>query len=209
MTLYRKTSLAGFTLIEVILSMAITAFIAVIAYSALSVAISTSERHEQKAQQLADIQLALSVLERDIRNSVARGIKDEFGDEQAAMMGGALADYVLQLTRRGWDNPTDIKRGDIQRVRYEFNDNTLWRQHWLVLDRLNEGDDRLRVMVIDKVTAFDVLFLKPDNNTANPSSLGGVWQEDWDENDMPLAIEVRLDIEHFGLVKRVFEIASP
>ena len=209
MTIYRKTSLAGFTLIEVILSMAITAFIAVIAYSALSVAISTSERHEQKAQQLADIQLALSVLERDIRNSVVRGIKDEFGDEQAAMMGGALADYVLQLTRRGWDNPTDIKRGDIQRVRYEFNDNTLWRQHWLVLDRLNEGDDRLRVMVIDKVTAFDVLFLKPDNSTANPSSLGGVWQEDWDENDMPLAIEVRLDIEHFGLVKRVFEIASP
>jgi general secretion pathway protein J len=209
MIMTRKKSLAGFTLIEVILSMAITAFIAVIAYSALSVAISTSEQHEQKAQQLADIQLALSVLERDIRNSVARGIKDEFSDQQAAMMGGALADYVLQLTRRGWDNPTEIKRGDLQRVRYEFNDNTLWRQHWLVLDRVNEGNERLRVMVIENVTAFEILFLKPDSNTANPSSLGGVWQDEWDDNDMPLAIEVRLDIEHFGEVKRVFEITSP
>lgn len=199
---------AGFTLIEVILAMAITAFVAMLGYSALSTAMNTAEQHEKKANQLADIQLALSVLERDIRNAVIRGIKDEYGDEQSAMMGGVLADYPLQLTRRGWDNPTEVKRGELQRLRYEYSESKLWRENWLILDRISEEEGKQRVMVIDQLESFELAFLSPSASGAGSSAIGGVWQDEWDDNSLPLAIEVRLEIENFGQVKRVFEIPT-
>ena len=53
---------AGFTLIEVMLAMLITTFVAMLAYSGLSTAIIAAEGHEEQAQQIADIQLPLACL---------------------------------------------------------------------------------------------------------------------------------------------------
>ena len=52
MTAYQR--LAGFTLIEVMLAMLITAFVAMLAYSGLSTSIVAAEGHEEQAQQIAD-----------------------------------------------------------------------------------------------------------------------------------------------------------
>ncbi|MCR8923242.1 type II secretion system minor pseudopilin GspJ [Dasania sp. GY-MA-18] len=196
----------GFTLIEVVLAIAITAFVAALGYSAISTAINTAEQHEQKAQELSDVQLALSVLERDIRNAVARPIIDEYGHEQAALSGGELAEYALQLTRRGWANPSEVRRGELQRVRYEYSDNTLWREHWLVLDRVDEDSSKQRVKLISGVELFELRFLKPDATTNN--ELGGEWQPNWDEQAMPAAVEINFELTRFGLVRRVFEILN-
>ncbi|WP_339671098.1 type II secretion system minor pseudopilin GspJ [Dasania marina] len=196
----------GFTLIEVVLAMAITAFVAALGYSAISTAISTAEQHELKAQELSDVQLALTVLERDIRNAVARPIIDEYSHEQAALSGGDLAEFPLQLTRRGWTNPSEIRRGELQRVRYEFSDNTLWREHWLVLDRVDEDSSKQRVKVIADVESFELRFLKPNATASN--DIGGEWQANWDETQLPAALEIKLQVNRFGLVRRVFEILN-
>lgn len=190
--------------------MAITAGIAAIGYSAISAAINTAEQHELKVQQLAEVQLALSVLERDIRNAVARPVMDEYGQQQAALSGGELADYILQLTRRGWSNPMEIRRGELQRVRYEVIDNTLWREHWLILDRLDEDSTKQRVKLIENVEAIELLFLKP----RNASSIGtsddtiGEWQANWAVQALPAAVDVQLELSRFGKVRRVFEILT-
>jgi len=197
----------GFTLLEVILAIAISAFVAVLGYSALSTAIKAAEQHEKKALQLANVQLALTVLERDIHNAVKRAIVDEYSSTQNPLLGGEFAEFPLQLTRRGWDNPSDIRRGELQRLRYEFVDGELWREHWLVLDRTSEENSKQRVLLIDQLERFEVLFLKPSGPGSN-NGLGGEWQENWDAPNLPLAIEVRLHLEHFGQVKRVFEILS-
>jgi len=94
--------IAGFTLIEVLLAMGITTFVALLAYSGLSASITAAESQQLQAQQIVDIQLPLTVLERDIRNAVARPIRDEYDDRVEALVGGAFNDYLLVLTRRGW-----------------------------------------------------------------------------------------------------------
>ena len=87
--------LAGFTLIEVLLAMGITTFVALLAYSGLSASITAAESQQLQAQQIVDIQLPLTVLERDIRNVVARPIRDEYDDRVEALVGGAFNDYLL------------------------------------------------------------------------------------------------------------------
>src|SRR5690606_38976471 len=94
-----------FTLIELLLAMAVTALLAVLAYNGLSTALNSAERHRQVMQQLASLQTVLLWLERDLIQARWRPVDNAWGEEQPALAGGELQDFVLRLTRDGWDNP--------------------------------------------------------------------------------------------------------
>ncbi len=203
----------GFTLIEVLLAMAITAFVALIAYNGLTVAANGAERHQQQAEQMAALQLALSILERDIRDSVMRGITDEYGDPQAAMLGGNQQSYPLQLTRSGWHNPLEQRRAALQRVRYVLENEALWRESWLVLDRVNEEEGQQKTLLLSGVESLELRFLDSNSAAAEQSDIGGEWIEDWPPqggvlDSLPLAIELQLELETAGQIRRVIAIAS-
>ncbi|WP_240554795.1 type II secretion system minor pseudopilin GspJ [Oceanicoccus sagamiensis] len=206
----RNTQAFGFTLIEVMLAMLITAFVAMLAYSGLSTSIIAAEGHEEQAQQIAAIQLPLTVLERDIRNAVARSINNEYDDVEGAMVGGTFSDYPLTLTRRGWHNPRGLARGELQRVRYMLEDNELWRESWSVLDRNSEYDGQQRTLLLKGVDNLEIAFLNAGSAGASSSSLGGEWVDSWEDNErLPLAIDIKFELENFGEVRRVFSITSP
>jgi len=197
----------GFTLIEVMLAMAITAFIAVLAYSGLNTSITAAERLELQAQQIASIQLPLTILERDIRHIVNRGIVDEYGDEVAALSGGSFDEFPLILTRMGWANPRQQARGELQRVRYRLQDEELWRESWPVLDRVSLEAGHQDSKLLGGVLRVELAFLDPGASGAAQGVLGGEWSERWQrDSSLPLAVEVLLEIEGFGEVRRVFSI---
>jgi len=202
--------LAGFTLIEVMLAMLITAFVAMLAYSGLSAAIIAAEGHEEQAQQIADIQLPLAVLERDIRNAVARPISNEYDMVEGALIGGALSHYPLTLTRRGWHNPRELPRGELQRVRYVLEEDKLWRESWSVLDRKSEYQGQQRSLLLTGVIKLELAFLNAGSVNAPLSPLGGEWINNWDyTGSLPLAVEIKFELENFGEVRRVISIAQP
>ena len=199
---------SGFTLIEVLVAMAITAFVALLSYNGLSAAINAAEAHQQQADDLANIQLPITVLERDIRHAVGRPIKDEYGDDIAALSGGELEDYQLILTRSGWQNPRGLPRGELQRVRYQLEGETLWRESWSVLDRVSEEESQRRTKLLEQVEVFSLRFLQRD--TSSDSALGGEWQDSWDDpTALPIAIEINLELTDFGRVTRVFSLPQP
>ena len=199
----------GFTLVEVMLAMLITSFVAVMAYQGLSAAITAAEGNQEQTQKLADIQLPLTVLERDIRHAVNRPIVDEYEDVEPALSGGELDQYLLQLTRRGWNNPRELDRGELQRVRYVLENDRLWRESWSVLDRQSEERGQQRTLLMDKVERFQLAFLDAGGPGADNSTLGGDWVDSWDKTEtLPLAVEIKIDIEGFGEVRRVFGIPS-
>ncbi len=205
----RRFHCQGFTLIEVMLAMAITAFVALLAYNGLSVSITAGEQHEKQAKKLADIQLPLTIVERDIRHAVDRPIRDEYGDPVAAMTGGAVDNYLLRLTRRGWDNPRGLRRGELQRVRYVLEDETLWRESWSVLDRVTEEDSQQRTLLMKAVLNVELAFLDPKAINASDSPLGGEWVDTWDEQEyLPLAVQIKFELEGFGEIRRVYSIPS-
>jgi general secretion pathway protein J len=191
------------------LAMVITAFIALLAYNGLSVSITAAERHEKIARRLAEIQLPLTIIERDIRHAVNRAIRDSYDDTLAAMSGGALNDYLLILTRSGWDNPRGLTRGGLQRVRYRLEDEKLWRESWSVLDRVNEEQGQQKTMLMSGVLSVELAFLDPQSAGARSSPIGGEWKEEWDVKDrLPIAVEILFELEGFGEVKRVYSIPS-
>jgi general secretion pathway protein J len=209
-TIRKRQADYGFTLIEVMLAMAITGFVGLLAYSGLNTSMIAAEEHEQQASRIAAIQLPLTVIERDVRHAVARPITDEYGDREPPMLGGALNDYPLILTRRDWDNPRQLPRSELQRVRYVLENNKLWRQSWAVLDRISEEEGQQNTLLLEGVENLQLAFLDGNSSNAAQSSLGGEWVDDWDDDTrLPLALEIKLELENFGEVKRVFSIPSP
>ena len=203
----RTARMAGFTLVEVLLAMAITAFVGLLAYNGLSTSMTASEVHSEQAKQIGDIQLPLTVIERDIRNAVVRPVRDEYGDTTAALSGGVFNDYLLKMTRRGWDNPRQLARGDLQRVRYFYRDGELWRESWSLLDRVAEEESFQRTLLFEGIEELEISFLDMASPGASSSPIGGEWVDDWDASgQLPGAIKIAVWLEGFGEVRRVFSI---
>lgn len=208
-SLAKRRSAQGFTLIEVMLAMVITAFVAMLAYNGLSAAASAAEQHEIQADRLEAMQLPFTIIERDIRNAVVRPIVDEYGDTVAALSGGSFDDYVLKLTRRGWDNPRGLPRGGLQRVRYQLENEKLWRESWSLLDRLSEEDSQRRTMLLEGVLSIEMAFCNSSTTGASSSPLGCEWVDEWDDQTaLPKALELRVELENFGEIRRVYGIPS-
>jgi len=212
----------GFTLLEVLLAMAITVMVAAMAYAGLSTAITAADRHGEQARRLGGLQTAMTWMTRDLRAAVNRPINGA-EDKEPALWGGenpALdrafsgddRDNILVLTRVGWDNPRGQRRGAIQRVRYRLDaDDNLWRDHWLVLDRID--DEQVQsVQLLAGVKSITVQFLDGQSGNNQTSELGGEWMPRWPmtkrDEVMPLAVRLDLEVDGIGDITRIVGLAS-
>ena len=196
----------GFTLLELLVALAVFAIMASAAYSGLRNVLFTRAAIEADNRQLATLQLALFRLAQDIEQSVPRGSRDEYGEVQPALSGGALARETLQLTHAGWDNPLGQPRATLQRVAYRLRDGRLWRLHWGVLDRGGLLEPR-ETLLLERVREFRVRFLDRDD-----------WRDDWpppasdeagakkDPDALPRAVEIGLTLEDWGEITRLLPL---
>ena len=124
----------GFTLIELLVALTIFAIMSAGIFTIFSSFQTVKETTDRDSKRLYDYQKAFTVIERDIRQIVARPIKDEFGTVSPALRG---EDNVMEFTRAGWNRPPFIKtrRSELQRVKYVVEEGGLQRYYWDVLDR--------------------------------------------------------------------------
>lgn len=203
---------AGFTLIEVLLAIAITALVAAMGYVGLTTAINALESNQRESERLEQLMLAISVVDRDMRNIVNRSIVDEFSQAKAAVSGGEFSEVLLEFTRSGSSNPLGLRRSNQQRIHYRYEDEKLWRDSWYVLDRGVEDVEPYSVLLLDELSRVELKFLKLDANATN--LLGGVWLDEWPEEDaninsVPIAIELKFEQQAWGELRRVYHIFSP
>lgn len=196
----------GFTLLELLVALTVFAIMSVAAYGGLRNVLFTRATVEEQSRRLAAVQLAVFRLEQDIEQAVPRGIRDEYGEPQAALLGGELNDDRLTLTRAGWDNPLGQPRANLQRVAYRLRDGRLWRLHWDVLDRGGLVEPR-ETLLLERVREFRVRFLEKKD-----------WRNDWpppasDETDkkkdpdsLPRAVEIVLTLEDWGEITRLLPL---
>lgn len=124
---------AGFTLMEMLVALALFAMIGLISSQMLYQTADLSLTMVGRSEYITDIHRAMSVVDRDMRQIVNRGIRDELGEffDPLTLDDGRL----LQFSRMGWLNPFDEPRGAVQRVEYSIEDETLTRRYWQVMDR--------------------------------------------------------------------------
>ena len=196
----------AFTLIEVLVSLAIFSILATLAYGALSQTLSSAELLNARMDRLQAIQRTMRLLGEDLQQLSPRPIRDELGDG----IGPALdtdfqSGFALELTHGGWSNPIVLPRGTLQRSAYRIEEDELIRYHWMVLDR-TLANEPVSVALLDGVESILFRFLQAD----------GEWTEQWPPSNRPgalggrlrpRAVEIILTLADEGEISRLIEVA--
>ena len=212
-----NSSATGFTLIEVLIALAITAFVSAIAYTSLSTALLGVESTRATADRTYQINRAWMIITRDMRHFIDRPVRDEFGEVEPALMGGPAARFTLSFTRSGWHNPNDNLRSHLQRVNYRVEEGALWRDSYPVLDRASNTAPR-EVKLLDDVEYLEVGFLGSLDAVQGGTDTVALDTRDWLENWVgdsgapgtelppPLALEIRLQLEDWDEMRRLYAL---
>ena len=205
MTRYSK-KVRAFTLIEVLVSLAIFAILATLAYGALSQTLAAADMLNGRMDRLQAIQRTMRLLSEDLQQLSPRPIRDELGDG----IGPALdtdfqSGFALELTHGGWSNPIVLPRGTLQRSAYRIEEDELIRYHWMVLDR-TLANEPVSVTLLDGVDSILFRFLQAN----------GDWTEQWPPSNRPgvlgsrlrpRAVEIILNLADEGELSRLIEVA--
>lgn len=207
----RKSSASrGFTLIEVLVAMSLFAIMSIMAYGGLESVMRNHEHTRASMQRLQEIQLAMLNMQRDFEQITKRTASDELGTKLTAISTTQNTDWLIQFTRLGWNNPANLPRSHLQRIAYRLNEDddisTLMRIYWPYVDRASE-DQIVEKPLLTHVTSAKLRFLDKTQK----------WQDQWppvnlDVNNAltnwPIAIEITLQLDDWGEIKRLFRIAG-
>ena len=193
----------GFTLMEIIVVLAIFALIGVISGRIISGVLDNQRLLADRGDRLAEVQLAMKILQRDVMQLNARRIRDQLGDSTEPLMIGA--DGMMEFTRAGWRNPLQQPRSELQRVGYIVQDDDLYRAYWSVLDRPPDAEPHLQKL-LSGVKQIEFFALDVSGNEHSFWPLLGDYATD--PNAALAGIIMRLEIEPFGVVERVWAVPS-
>ena len=181
-----QASEAGFTLVELMVALAIFALISVAGVTLLRSGTDTQIAVKNRLEDMSRTNRLANALENDLAQAVRRPVRDIAGQtvpafiQRDADVPGALFGFV----RAGWSNFDEAPRAGLQRVAYVLDGKALKRLGWPMLDGAQPGD---AATLVDDVSSAQVRF-RDD---------AGEWRSDWTANDagaLPRAIELRLTI---------------
>ena len=175
-------------------AISVFAIISVASYASINGVLNARDVIEEKQARLLSLQRVHSLLKNDFRYAVKRAIRDEFGDLQNPML-IENGDNLLSLTTL---YPDQNNQGKLSRVEWTLQDNILWRNEYLVLDRSVEAKKNARSVMenIEDVTIYHYVF--EDDRVQRKTN--------WDDEDsLPLAIEIEVSLQDNQLYRWWFE----
>ncbi len=192
----------GFTLIELLVALVVFAALAAAAYGGLAQIARVRGALAAQQDRFAAITRAISLLERDLRQSVSRSVLGNAGEPEPALIG---APDSIEFTRLGFANPRAEPRSNLERVVYAIDNGKLRRARYAVLDRAPNSVLATRILV-ESVGQWHVRYL--DRST-------GAWRDTWPPaplgehlQTLPRAVEFNITFADLGEVRRVLELPS-
>lgn len=196
----------GFTLLELLVAMAIFAIMATLAAVSLDAIIRQQALAEEDLDDLWRLQRTVQVLSDDLYQLHPRGVRDILGRSyEPPMLADGTGEYLIRLSRGGWRNPVGFPRGTLQRVQYRLDDGVLIREYWPVLDQVL-GMEPNEEELLKGVQTVEFQFL-------NVQATEREWQPVWPPLPSadagaawPKAIRFSIEIEGLGRIERLIEV---
>ncbi len=205
----RRHGAGGFTLLEMLIAMSVFAIMSLVAYQGLRAVLDADRVTRIQSQRLADLQVTLSVLERDLAQVVDISVRDEFGDQlpPVRLRQGADA-MLLELVRAGAGGDQRIRR-----TAWQITARGLERRMWPGVDIVDPESMRIRPFA-DLVDEEQILGVESGFVFIVRTESGLERVEYWPTQEgeagggdgLPLAIEVVLDLPGVGVVRRLMAV---
>jgi general secretion pathway protein J len=196
----------GFTLIEVLVALAVFGIMSMLAYSALGSTLENADYLGDRMERLQSVQRTVRYLSSDLIQSAPRPVRSQLGDSYEPALRSVLgAEFVIELTHGGWGNPAGLPRGTFQRVAYRLEDGELLRYYWGVLDRTYANEPVVTVM-LDDVEDIRFRFYSASGEASE------IWPPQAQQGGsglrmLPRAVEIVLTLPDQGEITRLLEVA--
>ena len=198
---------SGFTLLEIIVAMAISGVIGISALVLLDKATTASSRIEENGNRFNQIERTLLFLSNDIMQIAPRGFRDEFGDKKSNLKSDdSIGQTYVSFTRLGRRNPAGLPRSNLEKLTYLVENENLNRVSYAYPDGMI-AEHGLSRTLLDKVESLSLEFYDGEE-------WGDIWpvdkglESETGSNDLPVAIKISLQLLDIGLVERLFIISD-
>ncbi|MCS6161677.1 type II secretion system minor pseudopilin GspJ [Shewanella sp. SP1S2-4] len=188
----------GFTLLEMLIAIAIFAMIGLASNAVLSTVLTNDEVTRTFSTRLKALQQGFGAIERDLAQMVARTPRLLEGGRGSTVFqtGNDILDSeseALVFYRLGWLNPDGLlPRGSLQSVAYVVHEGRLERWYFPYPEP-EFGAEPIKTVVIDKVLSVEYSFFMDDK-----------WERKVEATKLPKAIAMEIEIEGLGKIQRKF-----
>lgn len=198
---------AGFTLIEVLVAMAIFGVLTLLAYQSLDQSIANANALSARMDRLQAIQRTVRYLSNDLASATPRPVRNELGDGYRPAVDVSPAnDFALAVTHGSWTNPAGLPRSTQQRTVYKLDEDRLLRIYYTVLDS-TYSNNAISTEILNGVVSLEFRMMQDNGATINqwpPANAQGQSAEGL----RPRAVEIILTLEDQGEIRRIIEVAS-
>ncbi|MBI3898581.1 MAG: type II secretion system minor pseudopilin GspJ [Gammaproteobacteria bacterium] len=201
----------GFTLLEVIIAIAVFAIFSAMAYGGLMRLLENRDRVDAERAFWREISLCFVRIRQDVSLVRNRPIRDTNNEELKPFLGHApdpraLAAPDMEFTRGGLLVLSDTT-GDLQRVGYRLQEGRLMRLTWPVVDRapLTKAD---ATPVLQNVEEFAVRFLDEGSTYSDWPPPPQTTTGNNTPSDFPDGVEVTVVIKDHGKFTRTFVVGA-
>lgn len=195
---------SAFTLIEVLVALAIFGIMSALAYLSLAQTLDNSEMLGERMDRLQAIQRTMTTLSTELLQATPRPIRADLGGFEPALRSSFDSNFALELTHNGWPNSAGVPRSTQRRTAYRIEDNELVRYHWNVLDR-TANSVPVATVLLDELDSLTFRFLQFNDEWVDqwpPLSAGAAANS----HILPRAVEITLVLPDEGELTRIVEM---
>ena len=182
----------GFTLLEIVIALAIFSVMSMMAYAGLAAMLDARASTVPRAQQLAQLQTTLYLLNEDLSQVITRPIRDQLGSSEPAFSIGR-GNEILVFTRTVPSWLANSSETNLLRVSYSLEKEALYRRVWTIPDRTQQTEYRRRKLLVTQGVTIKGFSAKTKT---------------WGEvvGEIPQALDISFKLDGLGSVHRTFLI---
>ena len=146
----------GFTIIEVLVSLVILSMIAIVSSNILKSSLETEQETSQQLNYIKELNLASTVIRRDLRQIVNVSSKDFYGNSMYGTFISSINSQSVIFNSNVKSLSDDVS--PIKRIQYEFDDNKLIRKQFFSSNPY-KPDDYTNIELINNIDDLEFTFL--------------------------------------------------